>query len=206
MVQVEERYYDIGGLSAGRLNGELLRKGPIREGRTVHAVTDWSLRWSYVARRAGPGCVSASPSVELDVVTTLPRWTDLDTAPGHLVRDWRLYLRRLRAHEGGHRELAVAASSELLERLGRLSARDCDTLLEDARRLAGRVVARYDDRHAAFDRATAFGVRPVAEADEADEVAGAGEVATGGGDVSPGGAPSASPGLLPRAGPPGRRR
>ena len=156
-VRTEERFYDVHGTSASRINLELASRGPRHGGVHWHALTDFALRWSYVPRRVGGRCAPGRVSLEVDVVTTLPRWDDRPRAEPALVSDWQLYMLRLRAHEEVHRAIAVWGGRELLHSVALLSAPDCRSLGEEAQRLARRVQAELDGAQSAWDRLTDYG-------------------------------------------------
>ncbi len=157
-VRTEERFYDVHGTSASRINLELASRGPRHGGVHWHALTDFALRWSYVPRRVGGRCAPGRVSLEVDVVTTLPRWDDRPRAEAALVSDWQLYMHRLRAHEDVHRAIAVWGGRELLHSVALLSAPDCRSLGEEAQRLARRVQAEVDGAQSAWDRLTDYGM------------------------------------------------
>ena len=167
-VSLEERSYQVSARGVRALNGALLRGGPRLEGRAAHAATDWLIRWSYVPVREGPGCACGRPRVELELVTTLPEWLDAHEAPEGLVRDWELFVERLRLHETRHQQLAVRNGEDLLAALADLRASDCENLREEAREAALRIGASYRERHESFDRETRFGLRPGGEAGVAE--------------------------------------
>ena len=159
-IRLADRSYEISASSAGALNRALVRAGPRHQGRAAHALTDWRIRWSYVPVRSGGACLCGEPTVELELVTTLPRWKEALHAPEGLVRDWSLFIGRLRMHEAVHQDLAVQNGKDLLELLGSLTASDCEALGTEARLAAAAVARRYQGRHASFDLSTRYGLAP----------------------------------------------
>jgi predicted secreted Zn-dependent protease len=89
--------------------------------------------------------------VTVEIVTTLPRWVDLDSAPERLVSDWALFMARLRDHESRHQYLALQGSRELHRTLSGLSAPDCETLHTEAERVVTTLAERYEVRHEQVD-------------------------------------------------------
>ena len=156
-VEMRERFYAVSGQSASALNLALLQAGPRSGGRVAHALTEWRVRWSYVPLRRSSSCACGSPSVELEIVTTLPRWRELGQAPDALVEDWTLYMSRLRAHETGHQSLVLTHGSELLVALAELEATDCDVLREEAERAAALLWWRFEKGHRSYDLASDYG-------------------------------------------------
>ena len=153
-VHVEERFYPVAGTSPGALNRALASRGPRRDGRAAHALTEWHVVWSYEPVRGASGCVSGRPSVTVQIVTTLPRWTDLPTASDRLISDWALFLARLRDHESRHQHLALEGSRELLASLSGLEAPSCALLHARAEGMASSLAARYDAEHVRVDESS----------------------------------------------------
>jgi predicted secreted Zn-dependent protease len=153
-VQLQERFYPVAGRSARALNQALAREGPRRDGRRAHALTEWRVAWSYVAVQREAACASSRPTVSVEIVTTLPRWVDLESAPERLVSDWALFLARLRDHESRHQYLALRGSRELQRTLAGLSAPDCEILHAEAQRVVATLAARYDAEHEQIDQRT----------------------------------------------------
>jgi predicted secreted Zn-dependent protease len=159
-VQVEERFYPVSGRSPAALNLALLLQGPCRTGRVAHALTEWRLLWSYVPTPRGAVCALERPRVEVRIVTTLPRWLDVERAPSSLVSDWALFMARLRVHESGHQSIALRTGNELLSTLSGLEAGDCDQLMREARRRVARLARAHDADQRRFDRASDYGMAP----------------------------------------------
>jgi predicted secreted Zn-dependent protease len=92
--------------------------------------------------------------VTVQIVTTLPRWTDLPTASDRLISDWALFLARLRDHESRHQHLALEGSRELLASLSGLEAPSCALLHARAEGMASSLAARYDAEHVRVDESS----------------------------------------------------
>jgi predicted secreted Zn-dependent protease len=165
-VQLEERFYPIAGTSARALNRALATEGPRKGGRRAHALTEWRVAWSYVAVPRRAACASARPTVEVEIVTTLPRWVDLGSAPDRLVSDWALFLARLRDHESLHQYLALQGGRELLRTLSSLEASDCAALHARAREVVTALTASYEAEHERVDERPREGVLEGARGEE----------------------------------------
>ena len=97
--------------------------------------------------------------MRVEVVTTLPRWTDRDEASAALRSDWDLYLSRLREHEQGHQRIAIVAGHALLDQVAALRAPDCAALHASAAAVARAHQASVDDSsRRCWDEATAHGL------------------------------------------------
>src|SRR2546426_5415221 len=153
-----EQYYDIDGSSAGALRDQIRRLGPKDESGTSHdALTVWSLEWAYGTAQRGDSCALKDVRVTLNVSVTLPRWTPPATATARLKDSWRTYLRNVKVHEGGHRTIAERNARELMTALTPLRGASCESLANEATRLAERIVADGRARNRAYDVQTKHG-------------------------------------------------
>jgi predicted secreted Zn-dependent protease len=150
-VQLQERFYPVAGTSARTLNRALATEGPRKAGRRAHALTEWRVAWSYVPVSGRAVCASVRPTVSVEIVTTLPRWVDLDSASDRLVSDWALFLARLRDHESRHQYLALQGSRELLRTLAALEAPSCDLLQTKAELAVSALTESYEAQHQLVD-------------------------------------------------------
>jgi predicted secreted Zn-dependent protease len=160
-MHVRERFYRVAADDAVELNRELGRQGRFATGQDAYALTRWRLAWSYVPRREGSRCTVSSPHIEIDVVTTLPKWDEGGSADDALAHDWSLFMDRLRMHESGHQDIALRTGSDLLAGLRELDAPDCDELRARAARVAADLSASGDADQVSFDRSTRYGLRVV---------------------------------------------
>src|SRR6266581_9526343 len=157
-VTAREQYYDIDGSSAGALRNQISRLGPKDETGTSHdALTVWSLEWTYGTAQRGDSCALKDVRVTLNVSVTLPRWTPPATATARLKDSWRTYLRNVKVHEGGHRTIAERNARELMTALTPLRGASCESLSQEATRLAERIVADGRARNRAYDVQTKHG-------------------------------------------------
>jgi predicted secreted Zn-dependent protease len=159
-VSIDERYYEVEGVTPWDLNRDLRANGPRDDEaqRSWYGSTDFALRYRYEAMPWADGCRAASARVEVELVTTLPVWPDREAAPKRLREDWDLFLSRLREHERGHQRIAMVMGEELLLGVEALRATDCETLRTEARRLAMAFESAADLEHASWDMETAHGL------------------------------------------------
>jgi len=157
-ITAREQYYDIDGSSAGALRDQIRRLGPKDESGSAHdALTVWSLEWTYGTAQRGDSCALKDVRVTLNVSVTLPRWTPPATATARLKDSWRTYLRNVRLHEAGHRTIAERNARELMAALTPLRGASCESLANEATRLAERIVADGRARNRAYDVQTKHG-------------------------------------------------
>lgn len=159
-VRIDERYYEVEGMTPRELNHALREKGPRADGhrRRWHGLTDFALRYRYEPRPWADGCRAVEARVEVEVVTTLPEWPDREAASPMLREDWDLFLTRLREHEQGHQRIAILLGRDLLREVEALRAADCDALRAQAKRLASAFEQAADLEHRSWDQETDHGV------------------------------------------------
>lgn len=150
-------HYVVHGHTPRDLARSLDREGPHHAGRRWYGLTHWELTWRYRARERGSRCEVASPRLDVEITTLLPRWADLREAGPTLALDWDLLLARLERHERTHREIVARESETALHSLRGLGAPDCATLRLRVDRVAAAVATRLREENLRFDRATDFG-------------------------------------------------
>jgi predicted secreted Zn-dependent protease len=107
-------YYDICGLCEKDLQCDLKDKCITwTDGKKYDAVTSWEMKREYALNSAAGACSVEAFTVTVEVVFHLPRWEHTDAAPRALVDKWDRYMQNLLTHENGHRDLAVAAASDI---------------------------------------------------------------------------------------------
>ena len=157
-ITAREQYYDIDGSSAGALRDQIHRLGPKDEtGKSLDALTVWSVESGYAAAQRGDSCVLRDVKVTLNVAVTLPRWKPPATATAQLVRTWQAYLKAVRLHEAGHRTIAERNAREVMAALTPLRGTNCDKLLSEASNTVERIVADGRARNRAYDVQTQHG-------------------------------------------------
>ena len=154
------KHYDIKGGSAAELRESLNRQRPVGpDGMPHDAVTVWNIQWRYRTAPSGSGCAVTSLQVALEIVTTLPRWTNEADAPSSLVARWREYYKALLTHEDGHKAIGIETAAAIRNAgtnvpsnsgcadMGRAIDRVANDLLKQ-----GREKERQDDKVTAHGR------------------------------------------------------
>jgi predicted secreted Zn-dependent protease len=159
-VSIDERYYEVEGVTPWDLNRALRTNGPRDDDaeRSWFGATDFALRYRFEPMPWADGCRAGAARVEVELVTTLPVWPDREVAPARLRADWDLFLSRLREHEHGHQRIAMVSGRDLLKGVEALRAPDCDALRVEARRLAQAFQTAADLEHRRWDLETAHGL------------------------------------------------
>lgn len=129
-------HYWVTGWSGAQLARTMRLNGP----RGYAAYTDWALEWTR-------------ERVRVDVTITLPKWLEPSRPDAALKSEWDAFVAGLRAHEEGHREIAVRAGVAVL---ALLREGDVQADASVARRIEGAIaLAREAER--AFDAETRHG-------------------------------------------------
>jgi predicted secreted Zn-dependent protease len=154
------QYHDVEGDTAATLLAALKRVSYARpSGDTFAAAnTKWRLRWNVSVQPTKSGCALESATTELDVEMNLPRWTPPSGARPGLVKSWNTFAAAVRKHEDGHREIAIDAVREVDRKLqGARTARSCDALRTNLKRVAEATVREYREKDNSYDVTTMHG-------------------------------------------------
>ena len=158
-VIIDYDYYDIDGLTATELREQMNINGVVwTDGNIYDAYTGWDVKWQYQYRLTGDGCFMKSVAATLNVVFRLPRWTNYAEASGPLQQKWDAYMRSLRRHENGHKDIGIQTAVEIERSLTALEpAPTCDDLAQTANALGRRIISEYAAREKEYDARTNFG-------------------------------------------------
>ena len=154
-------YHDINGKTAAELSAAMRRLSyaePNGDGYFA-ANTKWRLAWNFqVESPPRERCRLVSATATLDVTMNLPRWEPPRDAPPPLVQRWRTFATAVRRHEDGHRDIAVEAAHEILDRVSKVSpASDCGKLKRSLGRVADATLREYRDKESDYDETTMHG-------------------------------------------------
>lgn len=154
---LEYRYYDVLGGSAGELMAALQSAAPeTTPGGTYFAKTTWTVTWHGEWTADSVGCKVITSQTELASQMALPRWRATG-ASADLTSDWNTFLRNLSLHEHGHVENAVSATREVDSRLRNLERPSCEGMEAAARATIDSVVAVFRGHDEAYDDRTRHG-------------------------------------------------
>ncbi len=158
-VRIKYEYYDVSGMTAREIRRELARLSPIEiDGKVYDAYTQWSVRWEFWYNEGGSSCSIDSVVTLVDVGFTLPWWTDQDRASETLRERWQSYLDALHRHELGHKDLGVAAGTEVAAAIVRIPPwNTCEELEQAADSIGERIVGAYRVKEEEYDQQTAHG-------------------------------------------------
>lgn len=155
------RFYTVEGRTLDALRRELVVNGPAgQNGQHVAGLTVARVEWEAVYEEAAEGCRVAAHRVELDITTTLPRWTQRGSARQALRRRWDRAAAAVAQHEAGHRELAVQAAHALDLLIARFTTRArCVRASTDLQWEVWKLQQRMQRQHERFDRVTGSGTK-----------------------------------------------
>ncbi|MBI4241776.1 MAG: DUF922 domain-containing protein, partial [Candidatus Rokubacteria bacterium] len=147
-------YYQVTGASERELRAQLKALGPERH----HALTKWTLSWSYPFAIEGGRCATGPITVDVKMTLVFPRWTAPASAPPTLRQKWSAALAGLQRHEDGHREIVLRAAHDVLQTLGSLPPyTSCNELKQAASTAGHRILDRSRREHDAYDELTKRG-------------------------------------------------
>jgi predicted secreted Zn-dependent protease len=155
--QVMEQPYDVQGLTRLEISRSLTEGARTYVRGGFRGYNQWNVRWQFRYAPSSRGCNITSSAVNLQSVTTLPRWVDRDRADSALVAEWDRYIGALRLHENGHRDIAYRAAAEIQRTLRRFAAGSCTSISPQANRVAQDILERHQRENSVYDEETRHG-------------------------------------------------
>jgi predicted secreted Zn-dependent protease len=158
-VLVEYTYYEIRGDTAEQLRQGMNAQGTVwKNGKTYDAYTSWNVSWSFERRPGRNGCYVDSVKTIVKAIHRFPRWKDRVFASFDLQEKWNGYMKALKEHENGHKDIAVGAAREIEWALTNLDASpNCEEIRIRANALAQEILRKYEEQESAYDAITRFG-------------------------------------------------
>jgi predicted secreted Zn-dependent protease len=159
MIMINYDYYDIEGRTAAELRQQMNIFGVAwTNGNIYDAYTAWDVKWNYRYRLTDDGCSISSIVATLNVEFRLPRWVNRTSGPDALKMKWDAYIRSLRQHENGHKDIGVQAAAAIESSVAELEpAATCDNLAEKANQLGRRIISEHAAKEIEYDTRTNFG-------------------------------------------------
>jgi predicted secreted Zn-dependent protease len=151
--------YEITGRDSAALARAVEMLGPRDDQGVARAAhTRYDATWRYGYRSIGGRCTVTSVEVRVEIVVTLPRWTDPERAKPDLRQRWDDYRAALARHEEGHAALAREMSQRLDDALWRAKGKpDCAGFASELEALAQQALADDRARQDAYDATTERG-------------------------------------------------
>ena len=153
-------YYTVGGTTLREIHESFRHARPWKDGSSFDGLTEWRIDWRFQMATADERCRCDSFTTQTAITVTLPRWTAPKNAAPEVRDAWISFFTALSKHEAGHAQNALAAVTEMHQRVTRLPTEsDCAALKKKVDATAGGVVAEFRQRDVEFDRRTAHGAR-----------------------------------------------
>ena len=150
----ESQYYSIEGTTAEELIQQMSHKGPF--GYSGYA--KWDIKIKYTWNDIGHLCVLTSSGVDLNILYTLPKWSNKSRGEVELQRSWDIYYTNLMKHENGHGEHGELAYKEIKKGFSRISSREnCRQLEQALRTVTDNAIAKYAQKDVDYDQHTGHG-------------------------------------------------
>ena len=152
-------HYEIAGTSAAELRESMNQRRPVgADGRRHDGLTSWKVRWRFHTASSESGCAVTAFEVSLDVVTTLPKWTNEAEGHSSLVRRWHGFYTALQAHEDGHKAIATAAAGAIRDAgLQALRRPTCEEVARAVNHVAQRILDQYLQKNRRYNAETDHG-------------------------------------------------
>ena len=163
IVDLQDRTYPVDGLSTDEIELQLRTSSPV--GRAFRY--QWRLNWSYrygeveipsILTEGGETvCRLNNIQLNLHFERTLPEWAPREPVDDPLRAQWGRYIRSVRLHGEGHRDIALQAIREILRQLRELETPNCAFIQREAREIADVLIERANERNRAYELETEGG-------------------------------------------------
>ena len=154
-VQIEEATsnYDLRGLTVNEIHEDIMSSAPREEGNIIDAEIKESVTITLRFNTTNGICRVASDQVKLEIVSAFPRWADQERATREVRKAWESYSNALRAHEDGHRAIAVKAAHAVDSLIhAEQEASTCESLKDKITKAADEIIAISTGEQEGFDK------------------------------------------------------
>lgn len=152
-----DEYYLVFGSTAAELRQSMRQSGPASGGRRWDGYTRWNVRWSFRYAPEAGACRISEVRVEYSSTIIMPRWRPPPNASAMLRRDWDAYIRALRSHEEGHRNIGADAARQIVQRIRSVTAPTCALIAERANGVGRQTLDEYRVVQRQYDEETGHG-------------------------------------------------
>ena len=161
LINESYKYYDIEGRNVEELRLQMKQHGTKwNDGKVYAALTTWDIKYDYDVASEGGKFFIKSADTKIGVVIHLPRRQEDATHTEQLIGQWDKFMKNLREHEIGHRDLAVKAAGEVNEILVNLGSFDSKSdLAKEAKRLVQAKLKAMKEIQVAYDKDTRHGIK-----------------------------------------------
>jgi predicted secreted Zn-dependent protease len=123
------------------------------------AYTAWNVKWDFGMGRDGKGCRVTRASTTVAVEYTMPRWKPPANADRATRQSWERFIKALKAHEDGHRDIGIGAARAIENVVGNMTRVPCDDLSRKASEAAKKILNDARKKEVEYERRTQHGVQ-----------------------------------------------
>ena len=157
-VLVTTNYFNVSGESARELRRSINQSRPWKDRSEGDANTEWKIEWTFKLMPSGTTCQVHSFTTKTTIKIVLPKWTPDASASPILTERWESYMTALKRHEEGHKQIALAAASEVRRRVKSLKPEaTCEAYSASLNSAAKGVIAEFREKEIEYDRKTDHG-------------------------------------------------
>ncbi|WP_256753999.1 DUF922 domain-containing protein [Mesorhizobium sp. Mes31] len=140
-LEVTNTTYELRGLSLHAIDVDLHRVAEKDSDGIIEGELKDDFNWTFKFVETADACRVTSDDIMLKLNMLLPRWADEEHADPALRTAWKAYIDDLKAHEDGHKTIAVDAA-EKISRLthGATALGSCDALKRSLNSAASQIV------------------------------------------------------------------
>ncbi|MCY6380056.1 DUF922 domain-containing protein [Hoeflea prorocentri] len=145
-------YYKVPGTTVEQINEQIARRGP----QNGHAIgtTETKMTPKVKTVREGDTCRIESADIDLDLLVTLPEWSELNRADGRTRSAFEALSRHVVWHEQQHVEISKKHSRLIEEALVAIPPqKTCRQLMTKARMTFRTMFEQHNNEQRAFDAA-----------------------------------------------------
>lgn len=159
-IEASTSYYDLNGLTMREIHHSLMHNAPREGGQIIEGEVADHFSVVFRTKLDGNFCRPVEEFVTLKLKILLPKWADEERATTSVRMDWQRYMKKLVAHENGHKEIALSAANAVHRIFHDVSAKSsCKELDANVKRAANRAIAEAEEQQEAWDKnAEHFGI------------------------------------------------
>ncbi|CCV11907.1 DUF922 domain-containing protein [Mesorhizobium sp. STM 4661] len=150
-VEVTQSTYELRGLSREAIHEDMHRVARKDGDGIIEGEVNDDLAWKFKFAVADNSCHVTSGEITLKLSVMLPTWVDEARADESVRTVWNSYFQELKAHEDGHKTIAVDAAEKINQIAhGVKAAGPCNALeesLNDAARQIVETAEKAQDQH-----------------------------------------------------------
>jgi len=150
-IEINSLSYELNGTTLATIHEDIHRKG--RQGSEI-VDGEVSDRFSLALKLAKIGglCRIKADEVLLKLNILLPNWVDEQHADISVRAAWRTYFKKLKAHEDGHKAIAVAAAYQINQAIHMAEPRNtCSSMRMSLGNVAEKIIKAAEREQNQFD-------------------------------------------------------